>query len=685
MSAAHVFLRPNTPRRLKAAATLGAGDYFWHAADFSPDSRLLLPGHALASPWGEPMPCPTLRDWARIAAHMARCYYGLGVRPREPVGVYGRFGAGYFLHFLALSRLGAISVLVNENMPGDIAAAYLQRVGVRVLMHDGAAASHLEGGPIQVVTERDLAAADERNITAYPYAHDDSVMVTHSSGTTGVPKAVTHRHGPYFFAMAQSLRSPRDAAIRCAVSALPASHNSAIGAAAFAVVNGEKLVMMPSQDGAAAVAAIAQHKAGCLVAFPRTFVDILALNPDPAALESLELWINLGDAAHEAHIRRLTRYGTRTIRGRRLPGSRFADGLGSSEMGSMLFVKVHEPGEAGFARCVGTPADWVDAAVLGRDGMPVPDGVSGRLGVRSPGTFSGYWNTPTGEASVLGGYFLTGDIARRDPEGRFFHLDRTSDEIIAGGNAIHTLVIEEAIMLAADAVLDCCVVATETRPGQASVTCLAVLRSGANTSHTGLLSTANAALRAARLPTLDVLEIVGRDEIPVGMTGKTLKYQIRHRMRGTHQTGEQIKATWSGGFAGRGSIQLGDQVLPFGLTREPSNSATPSPMSLLVASASGCYVATLAALLERAGIAVDRIDIDSAAGFAGGAPPRLTSIVHRPRVVTPVPFGSRAHEVQRLFETARRLCPTHRLLHGVDMRIEGTVTARGDDVAEGRG
>ena len=671
--------RPNGRLRLFAAAEFGAGDYFWHAAEAYPaDTCLLIPGQDFATPWGEAMVRPTLRDWVRIASRLARCYGGMGIRPRDAVGVYGRFGAGYFLHFLALTRLGAIPVLVNEGMPPDVAVAYLERAGVRAVIHDAITDGTWNNAPYRAVPEAMLAEADEQDFVPYLYKFDDPVLVTHSSGTTGVPKAVTLKHGPYFYAMSKSLEAPRDPAVRLAVSALPPSHNSAIGAAAIAVINGETLVMMPNQDGAAAIRAIARHGASCLVAFPRTFVDILIAEPDPSDLQTMELWVNLGDAAHEAHIRQLTRFGQRVARGQRLPGSRFVDGLGSSEMGSMLFSKVHEPNERGSARCVGKPARWVEAAILGEDGTLLPDGVSGRLCVRSPGTFSGYWNNATlAEASVSNGYFLTGDIAMRDASGRYFHLDRVTDQVGSGGRPIYTLQVEEAIMLGCEQVLDCCVVAGEISPGRALVKCLAVLRPGAIQKPDTLLPAINKTLRAAQLPSVDVLEIVERASVPVGVTGKTLKAQIRQEMIAQHRSRTSARAEWKGGFRGGGIMHLGENPLPMSLVpRTGTGNASFSPMSLVVGATSACYAATLSSLVEAAGIDAHSIDIHSSASFAKSSLPRLEAILHRVEVVLPPGAHSHADEVTRLFEVARSRCPTGALFRDVDVSVEGVVKFR---------
>ncbi len=80
------------------------------------------------------------------------------------------------------------------------------------------------------------------------------------------------------------------------------------------------------------------------------------------------------------------------------------------------------------------------AAVLDDDGNEVPDGTVGLLGVKTPSRTPGYWKNPRLTASFeLNGYWLTGDVARRDAEGNFYHLDRTVDVIDTAAGPVYSL------------------------------------------------------------------------------------------------------------------------------------------------------------------------------------------------------------------------------------------------------
>jgi fatty-acyl-CoA synthase len=77
----------------------------------------------------------------------------------------------------------------------------------------------------------------------------------------------------------------------------------------------------------------------------------------------------------------------------------------------------------------------------------VPIGEPGELIMRGPTLFSGYWNDPeTNEKDFQGGWFHTGDVLRRNPDGTLAYVDRRKYMIKSGGENIYPAEIERVLM-----------------------------------------------------------------------------------------------------------------------------------------------------------------------------------------------------------------------------------------------
>jgi fatty-acyl-CoA synthase len=118
---------------------------------------------------------------------------------------------------------------------------------------------------------------------------------------------------------------------------------------------------------------------------------------------------------------------------------------GSTEAGwvtmlhpSEQFTKLGSVGR----ECVGSaPIRLLDAS-----GNDVADGETGELYSCNPYTFDGYWKLPDKTADAFrGAYCTVGDLARRDPDGFYYLVDRKSNMIISGGENVYPSEVENLI------------------------------------------------------------------------------------------------------------------------------------------------------------------------------------------------------------------------------------------------
>jgi malonyl-CoA/methylmalonyl-CoA synthetase len=100
------------------------------------------------------------------------------------------------------------------------------------------------------------------------------------------------------------------------------------------------------------------------------------------------------------------------------------------------------------AGTVGMPLPHVEVHILDEDGRPAGETAAGELWVRGPNVCDGYWRRPEAtHAAWRDGWFRTGDIGARSPDGYITLQGRRSDMIISGGFNIYPREVEEMLVL----------------------------------------------------------------------------------------------------------------------------------------------------------------------------------------------------------------------------------------------
>jgi long-chain acyl-CoA synthetase len=88
----------------------------------------------------------------------------------------------------------------------------------------------------------------------------------------------------------------------------------------------------------------------------------------------------------------------------------------------------------------------VEVQIVDADGNPVPAGTVGEVCARGPNIMAGYWNKPEETARALrDGWYRTGDLAYMDEEAYVFHVDRSKDMIVTGGENVYCSEVENAL------------------------------------------------------------------------------------------------------------------------------------------------------------------------------------------------------------------------------------------------
>jgi acyl-coenzyme A synthetase/AMP-(fatty) acid ligase len=550
-------------------ASLGAGNVIHRMKDYGRplDETVLWTDGTWPAPDGTYPSSLTFGRLHEIVEEYAGWYHAHGVRPRDPVAIHTYSSTEFAINFLALTSLGAIPSFVNGNLRPEIAREYVRRQGavgaITDVAHDKVLSENREDlGLGFAVTATDIRTGTDAATDAklplpagYPYTHHstDPIIISHSSGTTGMPKAVPHTHQTLLYAQLHRLRLSTGTSMGRLLVALPGSHNAAISVMLFGFLLRSPVKLLSSQRGTDVLDAMESFRPTTVFAFSGTYGEMAVQDLASRDLASVEAWYNTGDAAHEAHIKELIALGShetvsRELGRHRAPGSVFTDGLGSSETGYSLFHNGHQPGKPNFERCVGRAMSFAEAAVLAEDGTPLPPGEPGRLGVRSPTLTPGYWNDSlTFHRLRLGGYWLTGDLAYRDEEGNFYHLDRAPDAIRTAAGVVFSTRTEELLLRELPELDDCTVVAVAPEGVRAdwdgdgigdAYALLQVSWAARDIEDVDWAAKVNKALAARGFPTLAGALRMDASEVTKGATGKVLKREMRERFRARVASGE---------------------------------------------------------------------------------------------------------------------------------------------------
>lgn len=154
-----------------------------------------------------------------------------------------------------------------------------------------------------------------------------------------------------------------------------------------------------------------------------------------------------------------------------------------------------------------------------------PDAI-GMIEVRGPNVFSGYWRMPEKTAAEFrkDGFFITGDLGKRDPQGYVYIVGRGKDLIITGGYNVYPIEVELEID-ALPGVNESAVVGVPHADFGEGVTAVVVPRKGMTLHEAEIRNALEHRLAKFKLPK----RIVFVDELPRNTMGKVQKSALRER------------------------------------------------------------------------------------------------------------------------------------------------------------
>jgi fatty-acyl-CoA synthase len=165
-------------------------------------------------------------------------------------------------------------------------------------------------------------------------------------------------------------------------------------------------------------------------------------------------------------------------------------------------------------------------AVLDDEGREVPaDGETlGEVAMRGNVVMKGYYaDEQATETAFAGGWFHSGDVGVRHPDGTIELRDRKKDVIISGGENISTIEVEQAVM-SHPAVMEAAVIAIPDEKWGEVPKAFVTLKQGHDATEEELK--AHVRERLARFKVPKAIEF---GELPKTSTGKIQKYVLREK------------------------------------------------------------------------------------------------------------------------------------------------------------
>lgn len=388
-------------------------------------------------------------EMSKRSRQAANFFTGLGVKRGDRVLLMLDNVPALWESLLGLMRIGAAVVPTTTLMNADGVAYRVEAAGVS---HVVAGADSLEqcAGLPEAVTRilvggtapgwTDYAGAYEASADFEPEGatrSDDPFLLYFTSGTTARPKLVAHTHLSY-----------------------PAGHLSTMYWVGLREGDRHLNISSPGWAKHAWSSVFAPWNAGA------TVVALNAGRFDPVRtlelIRDLEvttlcapptvwrLFIQQDLGAYRTRLRELVGAGEPLNpevieRVRRAWGLTIRDGYGQSETTAMI---ANSPGQAVKPGAMGRPLPGYRPVLLDLDGNAVDEGeLALPLDPPPAGLMKEYLGDPERTAAAMsGGYYRTGDIARRDQDGHYWYVGRADDVFKSSDYRISPFELESALI-----------------------------------------------------------------------------------------------------------------------------------------------------------------------------------------------------------------------------------------------
>jgi long-chain acyl-CoA synthetase len=373
-----------------------------------------------------------------IANGVARALLRRGLVRGDRVAVLSANRAEFLACCYGIMRAGLVAVPVNFKFPRATIHFILQDAGARLLFCDRQrradappAMSCIQFGESGPEGFESFVLPGQLQVVV-PLQREPALFL-YTSGSTGVPKGVVLSHQSHIWVVETRL-APGLERHRYLIAA-PLYHMNALALAMLACAAPATIVLLPQFTARAYIEAIGRFRCTWLTAVPPMIAMLLHETALLAAtdLSSVEA-IRMGSAPVSQALMAATHHA--------FPRAAVTNAYGTTEAGPVVFGP-HPRGLAQPEMSVGYPHPQVQLRLVEGDLMDTQQGV---LEMKCPALMNGYHNRPELPSPFTAdGFYVTGDVFRRDANGFHYFLGRTDDMFVSGGENIYPADVERVL------------------------------------------------------------------------------------------------------------------------------------------------------------------------------------------------------------------------------------------------
>ena len=375
-------------------------------------------------------------SYGELATAVRQCAAGLaarGVVAGERVALVDGGSLLSIATLLGAARIGAAAALMNPALMPPELRGLLKNAGcAEVAVAGEAYVDRLrEAGATTVLTDADLVSDGQAWAASPADSTDDDedrdALILFTSGTTGLPKAVSITSGQLNLRI-RSISAPfrADATPSVGMMCVPFFHVGGALGMLGSLYSGNTSVVQKRFDAGEWLRLVSEYRVSATFLVPTMLQRILD-HPDFASADLTSL-VAIAYGAAAAPIALVRRAMAA------LPHVAFANVFGQTEtLGAYTTLMPDDHRDPARAGSVGRPLPGVEVRVVDpATGNDVEAGTVGEL-----------WVNTT--QNVTGGWLHTGDLARQDSDGYIFPSGRLSDTINRGGEKFGPIEVEEAL------------------------------------------------------------------------------------------------------------------------------------------------------------------------------------------------------------------------------------------------